>query len=181
MTATCRDRQAIWILTILYFLLFLFLFTPWMGTGGDPCFYYAYLSSPLFDGDLRFANDLLASNNQVQYSVGMATLLTQNGYTQNVYAPGIALLVAPFMLVAFVVAHLAEIVGLAGPVDRYAFLFCVAISLAGVWYGYAGVLILYRTCRRWFSPFVSCSAAIITFASSPVLYYALKEGAMSHV
>ncbi len=181
MAATCHDRQAIWILTILYFLLFLFLFTPWMGTGGDPCFYYAYLSSPLFDGDLRFANDLLASNNQVQYSVGMATLLTQNGYTQNVYAPGIALLVAPFMLVAFVVAHLAEILGLAGPVDRYAFLFCVAISLAGVWYGYAGVLILYRTCRRWFSPFVSCAAAITTFASSPVLYYALKEGAMSHV
>jgi tetratricopeptide (TPR) repeat protein len=175
------DRQAIWILTILYFLLFLFLFTPWMGTGGDPCFYYAYLSSFLFDGDLEFANDLLASNNHVQYSVGMATLLTQNGYTQNVYAPGIAVLAAPFMLAAFVVARLAELAGAIGPIDRYGFLFCATISLAGLWYGYAGILLLYRICRRWFSPLISAGAAFVTFASSPVLYYAMKEGAMSHV
>jgi hypothetical protein len=52
--------------------------------------------------------------------------------------------------------------------------------IGSILYGFAGVLLVYRSCSRFFSRSISASAAILIWLATNVIYYMIAEPSMSH-
>ena len=115
---------------IIFALLVLVLSEPFDGKGGDECFYLAYLTSLVYDSDLLFYNDLLASNNPYFISIKMVSDISETGFVKNPYAPGTALLSLPFFLCGTVIDGLVS-GSLSHPLhDRFSFFLLLITSIS---------------------------------------------------
>ena len=183
MTRRRLARRHRGVIVSVYALLFLMLFGPWRGVGYDDFFYFAYLSSPLFDGDLELTNDLHLSPNSVQTIREQTTVPNHLGRINNTFAIGTPALWLPFHGVVRAAAWVAE--ALPGPappwaMDRFSQPFLWAVSLGTLFYGLLAVLLMHRVCLMRFSPRASLHAALGVAFASPLLGYALRWPAMSH-
>lgn len=167
---------AIWI------LLYVMLFTPWEGGGCDHTYYYAYLSSALFDGNLDVSNDFWLSNN------GYGTIRNELfrpgplGIFVDRFPIGPALLWAPFAAPVKAAGDLANLLSInaSWPTNRYAQPFCMSISLGTVCYGFLALVLMYQTCRFRYHPRTSLLAALGIALGSPLIAYTFDNNAMSH-
>lgn len=83
------DRRNLALLALFHFAIFLLLFQMWNGSGQDHLFYYSYLSSPLFDGDLSITNDIASGSLPVrEVEEIFRQVHPETGMPLNVWAPG---------------------------------------------------------------------------------------------
>jgi hypothetical protein len=178
-----RMRRDLIALSVIHLLLYLVLFTPWQAEGYDDVFYYSYISSPFFDGDLDITNDLYSSNNEYLPIRNKLFHLNAKGYPVNMFAPGTALLEMPWLLAVRIPALIANALlpnaGLKVD-DRFWSVYRTGISVGTVVYGLIAILLVYRICRFRFSAGVSFHAALAVTAAGPLLSYIFRHPAMSH-
>ena len=143
----------------------------------DGFYYFAYLRSIVFDGDLDFTNDYRL--------LGLADKPhlfkpTPTGYAQSAATVGPAILWAPFFAAGHAVAvYLAgrdpdvSTAGISYPYRQ-------AVCVAGLVYGLLGCWFMYRLAARFFDPRHAAAATAAVVAGSFALWYMVTEPSMTH-
>ncbi|MBI2837569.1 MAG: hypothetical protein HYX75_04605 [Acidobacteria bacterium] len=135
----------------------------------DGKFYYVYLPSILFDHDLDFANDYEAID--VTRSLGDPSF-TREGYLNNLFTVGPALLWMPFFLLAHALTVLLNWAGAGLRADGYGAIEMSGVIIGNCAYGCAGLFLIFFTLRRRFSAFSSTlSVMSIAFCTSMLFYF----------
>lgn len=188
MTAIQRsDRRARRLLTVAFLAAALLFWCPWRGNGIDDVFYYSYLSSLFFDGDVDVRNDFFLSNNS--FPLFLQTMqfpfvdVTDRGLIRNVFAMGAPLLALPFWGAVWAVESLRNAAAGAPadwPVRRFGFAYLTAVSLARLFYGYLTLMLIYRLARYWARPQAAGWAALAAVGASPLFYYIFSANNMAH-
>lgn len=178
------DRHPIAVLSILYVVcVALFLGSIRLPrvdgqlTGSDGAFYYSYLPSLILDHDLDFGNQYAAL---VPVRDIARLPKSPDGRPHNQYAIGPAILWAPFFLAGHLLAIVLRAMGHPIPLDGLGYVYQVPTLFGSLTYGFAGLLLLYRSCCRTFSQSVSASAAILIWLATSLIYYMIAEPSMSH-
>jgi len=145
--------------------------------GSDGKFYYAYLPTLLIDHDLNFENQyeklLSGKSLERQREAG-------SGRLPNKYAIGPAILWIPFFLIGHILALSLNAVGYSITLDGSGYVYQAMTLIGSITYGFIGILLVYRSCRHFFSKTSSASAAILVWLATNVVYYTLAEPSMSH-
>jgi tetratricopeptide (TPR) repeat protein len=172
------------ILAAVYLLLFVLLFYPWTGEGCDDVFYYSYLSSPFFDGDIDVLNDYYLSNNNFTAIRIGCSRIGPKGLLVNQFASGSALLWFPFFFPVRAVGWAANSFLSPPPAwanDRFSSPYLLAISLATLCYGFLTLVLLYAICRLLeFTPAVALCSSLGVVLGSSLLGYIFHYPGMSH-
>jgi hypothetical protein len=178
------DQHPIAILTVLYVLCVLAFIAsiklPRVDgqlTGSDGAFYYSYLPTLLVDHDLDFANQYAVL---VPANIVAKLPRSPSGRLHNKYAVGAAVLWAPFFLAGHCLALALNAAGHPVRLDGVGYIYQIATLLGTISYGFAGILILYRSCRRFFTRPGSVLAVISIWLATNVIYYMIAEPSMSH-
>jgi hypothetical protein len=156
------------------FVVSLVLVNPYLR--GDGNGYYAWLRSPLIDGDVHFGNEYLRADPQFRDGFvdaeGRPTtqMTTASGKVENQWSIGPALLWLPF----FAAAHLLALAG-AGTPDGYAPIYLWLVALGTALYGFGALVLGIALARamgaaRWA---VAAAAAVLGASSLPVYMYLL--------
>lgn len=159
---------------VLLFALSLVFVNPYLR--GDGNGYYAWLRSPLLDGDVHFGNEYLHADPEFRAAFvderGQPTsgMRTATGLVENQWSIGPALLWLP----AFAVAHGAAHLG-AGTPDGFSPVYRWLVALSTAVYGFVAVLLGIDLARRagageWA---VLGGAAVLMASSLPVYMYLL--------
>jgi hypothetical protein len=101
-------------------------------------------------------------------------------HTPSVYAVGCAILWLPFFLIGHLIAIVLNAFGLPIAPDGRGYVYQIPVLLGSLSYGFAGVLLVYRACCRFFSRSGSATAAILIWLTTNVIYYMIAEPSMSH-
>ncbi len=136
----------------------------------DGIYYYAYLPSVVLDGDLDFANQYEVTRNRYHLQP------TPTGREGNVFGIGPAVFQSPF----FVVGHgLALASG--SRRDGFSHVELALVGWASVLASMLAVWFAYRVARRRVAaPGTALAAALLVFAGSPVVYYAVRQPGYAH-
>ncbi|MBN2057022.1 hypothetical protein JW905_18995 [bacterium] len=153
------------ILLLLMFGLACVLFFP--RASSDGAYYYEFVRSTVFDGDLNFFNErmfhtykhvpLLAEYIQGEWQ--------PTGYPPNIFTIGPALL----WLLPYLVVHAASLLLSHGAaLNGYELRYLLVPGLMSILQGYAGLLIIHRLGRRFFPPRSALFPALllVAFASN---------------
>lgn len=170
-------------LVVIFGILFLLFFSADKGTGYDNIFYYSYLSSPVFDGDLDLTNDLASTNGSGPVARGFLYNLNSLGYPTNYFPIGTPILWSPFYLPVRAVAVVVQLVSRHAPAwtsDRFSQPYLTAVSLGSAVYGLLALLLCYRIARYFAGERVSRHAALLAICATPLLYYSFQNPMMSH-
>ncbi|MCR9102146.1 MAG: hypothetical protein NXI25_19480 [bacterium] len=92
------------------------------------------------------------------------------------YTCGVAVMQAPF----FMAAH-ALTLATGGKADGYSDYYIRALQLAGLFYGFLGLLLLKKILARYFKPVVVMMTVAGFFLGTNLYHYILQEPGMSHV
>lgn len=158
----------------LLLVLSLVLVNPYLR--GDGNGYYAWLRSPLMDGDVHFGNEYLRADPLFRDGFVDAggnptrTMATATGKVENQWSIGPALLWLPF----FAVAHVLALAG-AGVPDGYSPVYLWLVAIGSALYGFAALALGVALARamgaaRWAVP---AAAAVLGASSLPVYIYLL--------
>jgi hypothetical protein len=145
----------------------------------DGFFYFSYLRSLWFDGDVDFTNDypllgLTGPQHQLLYTP------TPTGHTQTAWSIGPAIVWSPFFAAGHVVASSLRARGHEVAVDGTSYPYRQAICIAGLFYGLLGAWCCWRLTCVFFPSGVAAAATFVTIAGSFMLWYLVKEPSMSH-
>ena len=177
------ERRPVACLTFLYLLCVLaFLASTQLHhvdghlTGSDGAYYYSYLPSLILDHDLDFTNQYaeLVSGRET------SRLRAIEGRPPNKYTIGSAVLWTPFFLIGHLLVLAVRAAGFPIPPDGIGYLYQIPTMLGSITYGFAGVLLLYWSCRRFFSRRVSAFSSILIWLATNLIYYMIAEPSMSH-
>jgi hypothetical protein len=143
----------------------------------DGFYYYAYLRSLWFDGDVDFTNDYRI------LGLGEKAHLfrpTPTGHAQSAWTIGPAIVWTPFFGVGHAVATRLSATNTTVAADGTSFPYRQAVCVAGLFYGLLGVWFCYRLASLFFSRGLAAVAASTTVAGSFMLWYLVKEPTMTH-
>ncbi len=141
---------------------------------GDANAYYAWLRSPLLDGDLDFRNDfeLLYPPDPLQPAV-----VTARGTVVNKYPPGMAVLMLP----GFAIGHAVALAVPAFPADGASAPYQWAIAASLVLFYAASFWFLFRAlAAEAADPAIAALLCLGIIAATNLLHYLAKEPAMPH-
>ncbi|GMW02059.1 MAG: hypothetical protein AMXMBFR84_31950 [Candidatus Hydrogenedentota bacterium] len=147
-----------------------------LAVGHDQPQYYVYLHSWVFDRDLEF-------NNEYKMIPGTAEMMWENHSeipNYNVAPIGSAIVWMPYYLIAIVMCHVMNAVGIPMPLDGMASPYAMAVIFGGITSAFLGLLCIHASLRHWFSERVSFWTVMVLLAGSPLLWYILDEPLMSH-
>lgn len=145
--------------------------------GSDGVYYYSYLPALLLEGNLDFAGTyarLLGPD------VVARMQLTPTGLLPNPYAIGPALLWSPFFLAGHALSGALQAAGFPIMLDGTGYLYQGATLVGSISYGFAGLLLVHRSCRRFFDRATSTLVAVLMWTATSVVYYMVAEPSMSH-
>jgi hypothetical protein len=148
----------------------------------DPVFYYVYLHSLTYDGDLDLGNDYLqslrhpdGSGNSSTYPVNPAT-----GRADNYFTIGLPLLVAPvYIAVHLVIASYAFVTG--SPAHPSLFVDQVIYSYGSFLLGLVGIWLSFKFVCSYYPERETLAATVSFWLCSPLFYYFAREPFMSHL
>ncbi|MDM7994181.1 MAG: hypothetical protein QUT30_00705 [Acidobacteriota bacterium] len=145
--------------------------------GSDGTYYYAYLPTLLIDRDLDFSNQYarLFPPRRIENDA-----LPQDPRRSNPYAVGCAVLWAPFFGIGHAIALMGRMAGSSVALDGIGYAYQAPVLIGSISYGFAGVLLVYGSCRRFFSRSASVSAALLIWLATSLIYYMIAEPSMSH-
>lgn len=171
-----------WVALLLLFLLSFPLVTPRL-YAVDSVEYFSYLHSILFDGDLDFTNEYRYFQ-QLNPQAGIEGVLDKRdpatGLPLNVAPVGTALFWSPAYLLAHGSTLLARALGAPVEADGLSRPYILAVCYASVLYAFAGLLLSYRLCRRFFPPFASALAVAVVWLATPAFFYSHASPPWSH-
>lgn len=149
--------------------------------------YYAYIRSAVIDQDIDFENELRFYNasysrfSSVPRGVALLSVITPKGYVGNPYLIGNSVLWSPFFLTAHAASLLSSLVGLPIEADGYSLLYEISIGIATLVYGFLGVWLIYKFCRKWFGRNTSFLATVGVWYGTGVFWYNAVEPSMAHI
>ena len=143
----------------------------------DGFYYFAYLRSLAFDGDVNFMNDYRI------LGLGDKTHLfqpTRTGHAESAWTIGPAIVWSPFFAAGHVTATRLQARGLAVATDGTSFPYRQAVCVAGLFYGLLGCWFTYRLVLLFFPGRIAGAAVFLTVAGSFMAWYFVKEPTMTH-
>jgi len=129
--------------------------------------YYVYLPAVVIYGD--FKKEAVRDTNYIRPFQGTEKILTK-------YTCGVALLEAPFFLMAHVLSN-----PLGYTSDGHSLIYGYGLMFAGLFYFWLGLWMLYKVASRYFSPKTVLTALIGLVLGTNLYYYTFFQPAMSHV
>lgn len=145
----------------------------------DGFYYFAYLRSLAFDGDVDFRNDYRL------LGLGPAThghlfQPTATGYAQSAWTIGPAIVWAPFFAGGHAVAVYLNKRDPDVSANGISFPYRQAVCVAGLFYGLLGCWFMYRFASRFFDRRLAAAAVATVVSGSFMLWYFVKEPSMTH-
>ena len=159
--------------TILFALCGVITFARMTVSGIDPVCYYSYLRSVVFDHDLNFENEYRVLD---PTGVLLSYPLTPAGRRPNSFAVGPAIACAPLFLMSHVIVKITRV----APADGFSPPYQVSCFLTLALFALAGLLLLFRWVRLFFSPMESLLATAAAWFASAAVYYAYPATFMPH-
>ena len=152
----------------------------------DGKYYYQFLLSAWFDGDLDFANNYrVAEKPFMVHEVDhydLAARITPTGRPVNYFTTGPAVLWSPFFAATRTVGWMLEAAGvLDSPPDGWERPFQLSVMFAAVVYSTLALVLLYRLLVPYFRRGVVLTSLALVFWATNWLYYSVFEPSMSHV
>lgn len=160
---TARLNGAGLAFTAFLLVLLLCFHVSYQRAGSDGRSYFVQVRSLVMDGDLDFANDEAAFG----------------GYARQ-YAFGAPVLWSPFFAAAHAWLLGTNALGGRFATDGYTYPYQRAIGLATLFYGFLGLLLIYRVLRTYFSRGLSAIATIGLCSTSFLIWYLIAENSMVH-
>jgi hypothetical protein len=143
----------------------------------DGFYYYAYLRSLAFDGDVNFMNDyrmLGLSDKPYLFQP------TRTGHAESAASIGPAIVWSPFFAAGHVVATRLRAAGRDVATDGTSFPYRQAVCVAGLFYGLLGCWFMYRLAGMFFPGRIAGAAVFLTVSGSFMAWYLVKEPTMTH-
>ena len=143
----------------------------------DGFYYFAYLRSLAFDGDVNFMNDYR------MLGLGDKSYLfkpTVTGHAESAWTIGPAIVWSPFFAAGHVVATRLHAKGLDVSTDGTSFPYRQAVCVGSLFYGLLGCWFAFRLTRIFFPGSLAASAVALTVGGSFMLWYLVKEPSMTH-
>lgn len=152
----------------------------------DGKYFYQYLVSAVYDGDLDFANQYrIPKYPWMRTEIDCGRLRDEvspvTGRPANIFWPGSALLWFPFFAVSWSLGTLLNAVGIAVDMNPFGRWFQFGVMVAGPAYAALALVLLGRLLSRLVSVDSSRLALVLVLFASPLYYYAIFEPSMSHV
>jgi len=143
----------------------------------DGFYYFAYLRSMAFDGDVEFSNDytLLGLGDKPHLFVP-----TPTGYAQSAWTIGPAFVWAPFFAAAHPIAGRLAASGADVSTNGNSYPYRQAVCIAGLFYALLGCWFTFRLAALFFHRRIAAGAVALTVAGSFMLWYIVKEPSMTH-
>jgi len=159
--------------TILFALIDVIAFDRMTVSGIDPVCYYSYLRSVVFDHDLNFENEYCVLD---PTGVLLSYPLTPAGRRPNSFSVGPAIACAPLFFTSHVIVKITG----AAPADGFSPPYQVSCFLTLALFALAGLILLFRWVRLFFSPMESFLATAATWFASAAVYYSYPATFMPH-
>jgi len=140
--------------------------------------YFSYLRSMVFDQDLDFHNEFTRFNEAFWMTYKPKATVT--GHLTNVFSVGPAILWLPFYLAAHLFVLTANLLGVYFEIDGFSAPYILAINLGSLFYGFAGMCLIYMMCKKYYDRTISLIATGTVWLATFMLYYTLYEPYMSH-
>ncbi|MBW1782108.1 MAG: glycosyltransferase family 39 protein [Deltaproteobacteria bacterium] len=134
----------------------------------------------MIDRDLHYENELKLFN-KFGYELLNYNLRTSTGHVPNKYSVGPALLWSPFFGLAHFSTYVLNLFGVPLALDGYTVLYQFFICLGSIFYGFLGLLFLYKINRLFFDDDVSVISVITILLSTNLLNYFMSEQTMPHI
>ena len=134
----------------------------------------------MIDGDLHYENEFKLFN-KFDYDLLNYNLRTSTGHVPNKYAIGPALLWSPFFGLAHFLTYVSNLFGVTLALDGYTVLYQFFICLGSIFYGFLGLLFLYKINRLFFEDDVAVLSVITILLSTNLLNYFISEQTMPHI
>ena len=143
----------------------------------DGFYYFAYLRSLAFDGDVEFTNDykLIGLGDKAHLFNP-----TPTGYAQSAWTIGPAFVWAPFFAAAHPIARQLQAGGADVSTNGNSYPYRQAVCIAGLFYALLGCWFTFRLARLFFPGRLAAGAAALTICGSFMLWYIVKEPSMTH-
>lgn len=143
----------------------------------DGFYYFAYLRSLAFDGDVEMSNDyrLLGLGNKAHLFNP-----TRTGYAQSAWTIGPAILWAPFFAAGHVVARELSEEDPNVTANGISFPYRQAVCVAGLTYGLLGCWFTWQLASTLTTRRTAAAATVLTMGGSFMLWYLVKEPSMTH-
>lgn len=138
----------------------------------DVISYYAYLPATVVHGDpsLSFIGEgKIKNDNKFWYSK------LENGNRLIITSMGLSYMYAPFFLVAHALAPVLD-----QPADGFSNIYQLMLIISGLFYSFAGLLLLYRFLKQHFDPLITAITLVVIGLGTNLLYYSTQEAAMPH-
>lgn len=139
----------------------------------DVISYYAYLPAGFIYHDLGF--DFVAEHIE-DPDLRIWTHEAPSGKSVLKMPMGVAVLNAPFFLVAHLIAKITGV-----PATEYSAVYELFILLAAIFYFFWGLLLLRRILLQFFNQLITTLTFILVFLATNLFYYTSVEPGMSHV
>jgi hypothetical protein len=145
---------------------------------GDGNGYYAWLRSPVIDGDLQFENEFrrgdpafLATTFDAEGELD-PSLLTSTGHVRNQWCLGAAILWAPFFLAGHLLVLFGQWFGAGWAADGFSGPYLWLTGLGTAAHAFGGVLLAYRLSRdRLARPGPAALGALVVWGASSLPIY----------
>jgi hypothetical protein len=143
----------------------------------DGFYYYAYLRSIAFDGDVDFTNDyrLLGLGDKPHLFQP-----TPTGHAQSAWTIGPAFVWAPFFAAGHAAAERLAVHDPNVTANGVSFPYRQAVCIAGLFYGLLGSWFSYRLTARYFGRRPAAASTTLVVLGSFMLWYIVKEPSMTH-
>lgn len=140
--------------------------------------YYAYLPAFITYGDPSFRQVVEAEDRETKRGVHPPEYLGEvNGHAVNKYFAGVALLLAPFYLLASLLTWLTGL-----EMNGYSFYFQLFTGIGALFYLFAGLWFLRKLLARFaVRPEVAAITLAVIVLGTNLFYYALWQPSMSHI
>ncbi|MBI4067663.1 hypothetical protein HY407_04720 [Candidatus Gottesmanbacteria bacterium] len=163
---------------LLSIIIFLFRFS-YIGFGvwGDGLGYYVYTRSLYFDHDIDFHNEY---NHYKEARWFWLPTETKTGLIHNHWSVGPGVLWLPFMALGDGLAKLLVATGLPIQTDGYSPPYEIIVGIGNILYGYAGIYLLYKWLRNYFSQNISFISTLSIYLSTNLIFYISFEPNLSH-
>lgn len=153
----------------------------------DGRYYYQYLVSLFFDGDLDFTNNYRAPTPAYMYSeIDLYNMKAQvsplTNRPTNYFTIGPAILWSPFFVTAYAAgALLNALLNAQIDLDPWGLYLQYATMFSAVLYGLVTLYLLYRLLQGSFSSTASKLTILLVLFATNLYYYTVFESSMSHV
>ena len=153
----------------------------------DGKYYYQYLVSAIYDGDLDFSNQYRTPKYpwmRMPIDIDFQKAVSpKTGRPANPFPPGVAVLWAPFFLLSWLLGTALGWVGFRIEMAPFGRWFQFGVMTAGPTYAALALVILSRLIARlrMVARASSSLALLLILLASPLYYYAVFEPSMSHV